>query len=186
MAGTIELLLLAQLSGPGAPVSAQADASGIAPGNVTTATAVTRQWAALPGTPAAPQAYEVFTEFNGVWGGQQLHLYGSIAGASTLLASLGALFVPSAASGDNVNGWLRLTVRVASATACRLHLAGSINDQSLNSGVVTNGTACAISGTVATGIAFAAADTIAISYAFAASVSGQSISTYGSTFTQVQ
>jgi hypothetical protein len=185
MASTIELLLLAQLSGPGTPVFAQADASGIAPGNVTTATAVTRQWAALPGTPAAPQAYEVYTEFNGTWGAQQLHLYADIAGTATLLASLGALFVPSAASGDNVNGWLKLTVRVASATACRLHLAGSINDQTLNGGVVTNGTACPISSTVTTGIAFGSADTIAISYAFAASVTGQSISTYGSTFTRL-
>lgn len=185
MASTLELLLLAQLSGPGTPAFAQTDASTIAPGNVTAATALTKQWTALPGTPAVPQAYEVYTEFNGTWGGTALNLYGDIAGTATLLATVGAVFAPSVVSGNSVNGWLRLMVRVASATTCRLHIAGSINDQSLNSGVVTNGTGCAISGTVATGVAFAAADTIAIAYAFSSSVTGQSMTTYGSTFTRL-
>jgi hypothetical protein len=185
LASTLELLLLAQLSGPGTPVFAQTDASGIAPGNVTTATALTRQWTVLPGTPASPQAYELYTEFNGTWGGERLELFADIAGTSTLLAQVGAIFAPSVASGDSVNGWLRLMVRVASATACRLHMAGSINDNSLNSGVVTNGTGCPISGTVTTGIAFAGADTIAISHAFSSSSSSQGLTTFGSTFTRL-
>lgn len=184
MASTIELLLLAQLSGPGIPAFAQTDASTIAPGNVTTAMALTKQWSALPGTPTSPQAYELATEFNGTWGAEQLRLYGDIAGTSTLLATIGAVFASGASSGDSVNGWLRLTVRVASATTCRLHLAGAINDNTLNSGVI-DATGAPITGTVATGIAFAASDTIAISHEFAASSAGQGLTTYGSTFTRL-
>ncbi len=182
MASTLELLLLAQLAGPGSPVFAQTDTSSITTGNVTTATAITVPWASLPGTPAIGQVYGLKTEFNGTWGNQLLTFYADIAGTMTSLCTIGAAL---GASGDTVNGWLDLTVRVVSATACRLHLKGVIVDSTANSGHVLDTSAAPISSTVVTGIAFAGSDTIALACAFGASVTGQTVATLGSTFTRM-
>lgn len=184
MASTIELLLLAQQSGPGSAGLASTDISAIPSGNVTAATAVTKLWPALPGTPTAGQAYELATEFNGVFGNQLLTFYADIAGTFTSMAAVGAAF---GSSGDVINGWLRLTVRVLTATTCRLQLAGAMVDTTANGGHILSGSggnAVPISSAVQFGIAFAASDTIGIGVAFGTSVSGQTVETFGSTFTR--
>lgn len=185
MASTIELLLLAQSSGPGSAPMISTDESSIPSGNVTSATAITKLWPALPGTPAAGQVYELATEFNGVFGGVVTTFYAGIAGSFTSMAAIGGTF---GASGDVINGWLKLTVRVLTATTCRLHLAGSMVDTSANSGHIltgSSGNAVPISSAVAFGITFAASDTIAVGVAFASSAAAQTIETFGSTFTRV-
>ena len=178
MASTIELLLLALLSGPGQPPMVQTDATTYASGNVTTATAVTQAWPALPGTPAAGAVYTVETAFTGTWEGNSLGFSADIGGTWYS-------FAPNIASGAfssaaAVAGWLKLTVRVTSATACKISLAGAIGE---TASAVSPGSGAVPVASSAASVTFGASDAIGLGVAFGSGSAGQGITCYGSTFT---
>lgn len=163
----------------------QTSTGGITTTNPTSPTAITAAYTVDGSNGMTVGAtHTIETWFNGTWGGQKMTVYADINGTSTALATIGAVFAAGAASGDSVNGWLQMKILVVSGTACRIHLKGSINDQTLNSGAITTGTGCPISSTVATGITIALLDTLAIAIEFAGSVPTQQIVTEGSEYTR--
>jgi hypothetical protein len=178
MASTIELLLLAQMSGPGSPVLAQAASATIPSGNATAATLVTQAWTALPGTPAVGTVYTVETEFGGAWEGNSLALAACIAG--TYYQFTPDIGSGAFSAGAALAGWLRLTVRVTAASACKISMAGAI--VATTTGLAPGSGSVAIATTPSTE-PFAGADTIGIGVLFGASNSSQTIICYGSTFT---
>jgi hypothetical protein len=180
MASTIELLLLASLSGPGTPVFAQTDPTAYSPGNVTSAAAITKSWGMLPGAPQAGQVYGIATEFTGTWQSEPLAFQVAVAGAWTQMnPSIGASAFAGAAV---IAGWLALTVRVLSATTGRFALAGAIGAVS---SAVTPGTETIGLAPLSQTLTIAASDTIALGYLFGSSAAGQGLQTYGSTFTRM-
>jgi hypothetical protein len=154
-------------------------------GNVTAPTAITDAFTIDTQNGAVPLAFHTIkTFFNGTWGGQAMTVYADISGTFTALCTVGAVFASGVASGDSVNGWLELELEVITSTTCRLHIAGSIIDSTLNAGKLTNGTGAPVSSTVATGIAMAAGGTVAIAIEFAGSAAGQTIITEGARYTR--
>jgi hypothetical protein len=172
------VLLLAQLTGSNAPPQAATDPSGFNIGNVTAGTAITKAWPMLPGTPAAGTVYTLDTEFTGTWKSNALG-YGVFIGSTftQITPSVGA---PSFST-EIVAGWLRLTVRVLSATTARVALSGAIGGSSSYTAAAENVAITPVSQT----LTVAGGDTLSIGCYFGASTAGQGLATYGSTFTTV-
>jgi Protein of unknown function (DUF2793) len=171
------VLLLASLTGANAPVACSADPTSYNPGNVTTATAFTKSWTMLPGTPSAGTVYQVTTEFTGTWQGNALAFAAGINGTWTQMnPSAGS---GSFSSGATIAGWLALTVRVLSSSTARFALAGAIGETASS---VTPGSGTIALAPLSQTLAVAASDTLALGYLFGASSSGQGLATYGSTF----
>lgn len=176
----VTLYLLAQQAAQ-PPPAAYTDTTTPASGNVTSPALITAAWATPSAAPVAGTVYTLDAELGGQWGAELCTFYADINGSFTSLATVGAAL---GSSGDNLGGWARLTVRVVSATACRLHIAGMLVDLSLNSGHMLSGSGAPLSCAPVTGVTFAGGDTIGLAVAFGASASGQTISTGGSTFTR--
>lgn len=171
------VLLLASLTGGNAPVACSADPTSYNPGNVTTATAFTKFWTMLPGTPSAGTVYMISTEFTGTWQGNALAFAVDVAGTWTSMAP--SVGTGAFSSGATIAGWLVLTVRVLSATTARFALAGAIGETASS---VTPGSGSVPLAPLSQTLTVAAADNIALGYLFGASSSGQGLATYGSTF----
>lgn len=178
MASAIELLTLARHAAfP--PSAVWTDVSSYSSGNVTAATAITKAWTALSSPPAAGTVYTLDTEFTGTYENNAFSFHALIGGTDHQ-------FLPSVAAGSwsagtAIGGWLRMTVRVTSPSACTLTLAGAVAETGTSYSPSTGGPPLAT--VPVTGAAFAAGDSIQIGVLFGASTAGQNITTYGSTFT---
>jgi hypothetical protein len=172
------VLLLAQLTGANSPPSASTDPSGYNTGNVTSATAFTKAWAMLPGTPVAGTVYEITTEFTGTWEGNAL-AFGVLVN-STWTQFSPAVGAPSFGSAATVAGWLRLTVRVQNAATARFALAGAIAETASS---WTPGTGQVALAPLSQSLTVSAGATIALACLFGASSAGQGIASYGSALT---
>lgn len=169
--------LLAALTGTNTPVASQSDATGYSPGNVTTATAFTKSWPMLPGTPTAPTVYHVITEFTGTAEGNALAFDVQIGATWTQ-------FVPAVAAGawsagQTIAGWLDLTVRVLTATTARVSLKGAVSEVTTSiSSATFQGPLAPVSQT----LTIAAGNTLTLGYHFGAGNAAQGLATYGSDF----
>lgn len=172
------VLLLAQLTGANTPPSVQADASTYASGNVTAATAVTKAWGLLPGTPAAGTVYTLETEFSGTWGTQALS-FAVQAGATWTTFSPG-IGGSSFSSGETIAGWARVTVRILSGTQAQVTVTGTAAQASAP---VTPGFGNLVFAPASQQLTVAAGGTVALGVLFAASSSAQTVKTSGSTWT---
>jgi hypothetical protein len=169
--------LLASLTGGNAPASVQTDPTEITATNPTTATAITKNWTLLPGTPQAGTVYQLATELTGTGEGNALAFAVSIAGSWVQFNP--AVGAPSFSSGAVIAAWLNLTIRVLSATTARFALAGAIAETASSWTPSTGQIAiCPLSQT----LSIAAGDTIALGLLFGASTSGQAAASYGSTW----
>ena len=172
--------LLASLTGNNTPPQVATDPSSYSSGNVTAATAVTKAWPALPGTPAAGTVYTLETEFTGTWQGNAMAFLVQAGSTWTQFApSVGA---PAFGGSAVVAGWLKLTVRVLTASTARFALAGAIGETS--SSYLPGGASIPLAPLSQT-LAVAGGDTIALGVLFGAAAAGQGIATYGSHFTTI-
>jgi hypothetical protein len=177
VASSVELLLLASLTGGNAPDICATDATSYSSGNVTTATAVTKAWPLLPGTPQAGTAYELKTEFSGTWEAVAMALNVQVNSTWTQLnPSVGA---PSWGTSTVIAGWLELAVRVQTATTARFALKGAIGETASS---YTPGSGSIALAPLSQALTIAAASTIALGVYFGSSAAGQGIATYGSTW----
>jgi len=177
---SVAALLLASLTGANAPPSVQTDPTEITATNPTTATAVTKLWPLLPGTPQAGTTYQLTCEFTGTWEGNALAFNIGIAGSWTQFNP--AVGAPSFSAGAVVAGWLNLKVRVLSASTARFALFGSIGETASS---VTPSTGEVGVTPLSQTLPIAAGNTIALGVLFGASTGGQALATYGSDFTIV-
>ena len=177
MSSSVELLLLASLTGGNAPPAVQTDPTSITVTNPTTATALTKLWTLLPGTPQAGTVYGLSCEFTGTWEGNALAFNIGIAGTFTQFNP--AVGAPSFSAGAVIAEWLNLTVRVLSATTARFALAGAIAETASSWTPSTGQIAIA---ELSQTLTIAAGNTIALGVLFGASTAGQAIASYGSTF----
>lgn len=169
--------LLASLTGLNTPVASQTDATSYNPGNVTTATAVTKAWTMLPGTPAAGTCYHIIAEFTGTFEANALAFDVQVNSAWTQFTP--AVAAAAWSSGTVIAGWLDLTVRILTATTARFALKGAIGETATSiSSATFQGPLTPVSQT----LTIAAADTLALGYHFGASNAAQGIATYGSDF----
>lgn len=171
------VLLLAQLTGANAPPTVETDPSGFNSGNVTAATAITKAWSMLPGTPVAGTVYRLRTEFTGTWEGNAMAFDVAVAGSWTQFSP--AVAAGSFSNGAVIAGWLVLTVRVLTATTARFALAGAVSETATS---VSPGSGSAPLAPLSQTLAVAGGDTLALGVLFGASTSGQGIATYGSDF----
>jgi hypothetical protein len=170
--------LLASLTGGNAPASVQTDPTEITATNPTTATALTKAWSLLPGTPQAGTVYQMSTELTGTWEANALAFNVEVGGVWIQLnPSVGA---SSFSAGAVFAAWLNLTIRVLSATTARFALAGAIAETA-SSWTASTGqvSICPLSQT----LTIAGGDTIALGIYFGASTAGQAAASYGSTWT---
>lgn len=180
MASAIELLLLAGLTGGNAPASVQTDATNIVASNPTAATAITRTWGMLPGTPQAGQAYGLTAELTGTWEGNAMAFNIAIAGSWTQFSP--AVAAGAFSSGAVIAGWLELTVRVLSANQARFALKGAVSETATS---VSPGSGSVALAPLSQTLTVAAGDTLALGVLFGASNGAQGIATYGSDFMTV-
>jgi hypothetical protein len=178
MASPIELYLMALLTGGNAPPGVQTDPTEITATNPTTATAVTKLWTLLPGTPQAGTVYGLSCEFTGTWEANALAFNIGIAGSWTQFNP--AVGAPSFSAGAVVAGWLNLKVRVLSPATARFALFGSIAETASS---VTPSTGQVDVTPLSQTLPIAAGDTIALGVLFGASTAGQALATYGSDWT---
>lgn len=177
--------LLATLTGGNAPPSVQTDATNIPASNPTTATAITKAWGMLPGTPVAGQVYTLTTELTGTWEGNALAFNVGItpAGGTAAWTQFNPAIAAGAwTAGTIVGGWLALTVRVLSATQARFAIYGAVSESTVS---VTPSTGSAAVAPISQTLAIAAGDSVAIGVLFGASNAAQGIASYGSTFTTI-
>lgn len=125
--------------------------------------------------------YSLKTWFRGTWGARDMTLYADISGTLTAVAVVDELFVPGAAAGHGIEGWIELEVAVSGPAACRLHISGAIHDTSADPNNSAS-SACPVSGSVMTGAAFEPGNTIALAAAFSGAVTGQTLIAEGSRF----
>jgi len=171
---------MALLTGGNAPASIQTDPTEITATNPTTATAITKNWTLLPGTPQAGTVYQLATELTGTGEGNALAFAVSIAG--TWIQLNPAVGAPSFSAGAVIAAWLNLTIRVLSATTARFALAGAIAETASSWTPSTGQIAiCPLSQT----LTIAAGDTIALGALFGASTAGQALASYGSHFVTI-
>jgi hypothetical protein len=180
VASTLELYLLALLSGPASPDFTLTDTSSISTGNVTSQTLITAAYPTLPGAPAGT-VYELKVPFGGVWGNQLMTIYADIAGTYTSLAVIGAA---AGSSGDTIGGTMALAAAVVSGTTCRLSLSGTFADLTVASGHLLSTSTIALASNVLTGVAFTGGNALALAIAFGGSTAGQGINTGGSRLTR--
>jgi|ERR1700722_1367128 len=177
LASAIELYLLAMSTGGNAPPAVQTDATNITQADPTTASAITKSWSLLPGTPQARQAYRLETELTLTWEANALAFGVLVGGTFTQFSpSVGA---PSFSAGAVLGAWLELRVRVLSATQARFALFGAMGTESS----YTPGTQQLSIVPVSQTLTIAAADTVSIACYFGASNASQGAASYGSTFT---
>lgn len=167
--------LLASLTGGNAPASPRTDTTNIVASNPVTATAITRTWTMLPGTPQAGQAYGLTTELTGTWEGNALAFNIAINGAWTQFSP--AVAAGAFSSGAIIAGWLELTVRVLSATQARFALKGAVSETATS---VSPGSGNVALAPLSQTLTVAAGDTLALGVLFGASSGGQGIASYGS------
>jgi hypothetical protein len=181
MASAIETYLLAMLTGNNAPALVATDPSVYNSGNVAAAAAITKAWPMLPGTPVAGTTYSLETEFSGTWGGNAFGFSVQVGTAAWMqfFPSVGA---GSFTSGAAIGGWVKLVIRVLSASTARFALFGGIAETA-NSWLPSTGQISMNQGSST--LAVAAGNTVALGCLFGASTSGQEITTYGSTWTTV-
>lgn len=174
MASTIELLLLAALSGTNAPALALTDGTTYNSGNVTTYTQISKAWPLLPGAPVAGTVYVIETEYTGVVEGNAWGFGVEVNGSYTgMTPNIGA---GAFSAGTAIGGWLRLAVRVASATSATAQLSGSVGETATS---VTSASTIALSSGSKT-LTLAAGYSFTLGVSFGASTSGQTVGTWGS------
>lgn len=169
--------LLASLTGTNTPVASQSDATSYSPGNVTTATAFTKSWTMLPGTPAAGTVYHIITEFTGTFEANALAFDVQIA--STWTQFTPAIAAAAWSAGQVIAGWLDLTVRVLTASTARVSLKGAVSETTTS---ISSSTFQGPLAPVSQSLAIAAGNTLTLGYHFGASNAAQGLATYGSDF----
>lgn len=169
--------LLASLTGVNTPVASQSDATGFSPGNVTTATAMTKAWTMLPGTPAAGTVYHIITEFTGTFEANALAFDVQIGVTWTQFTP--AVAASAWSAGQVIAGWLDLTVRVLTATTARVSLKGAISETTTS---ISSATFQGALAPVSQSLTIAAGTTLTLGYHFGAGNAAQGLATYGSDF----
>lgn len=180
MATALELFLLASMTGPSAPAVVATDPTQITVSNPTSGTAIVKAWGMVPGTPVAGTVMSIDTELTGTWEGNALAIGVLINGTFTAFTpSVGASSWSAAAV---IAGWLRLTVRVLTASTARFAIYGALGETATS---VTPGSGTVALTPVSQTLTVAASDTIALGCLFGASNGSQGVATYGSTFVTI-
>ena len=180
MSSSVELLLLASLTGANAPVACATDPTPFSAPNPVAAAALTKAWPLTPGTPQAGQVYQLATEITATFEANAMAFAVQIGGTFTQISP--AVAATAYGAGTILAGWLVLTVRVLSATTARFALAGAVSETTTS---VTPSTGSIALAPLSQTLGIAAGNTIALGVLFGASNAAQGAASYGSTFLSI-
>ena len=171
--------LLASLTGGNAPASVQTDTTNIVASNPITAAAITKAYSMAPGTPQAGQVYVLEADFTATWESNAMAFQVGIGSPAAWTQMSPAVAAGAFSGGAVLAGWLRLTIRVLSATQARFALAGAVSETVTS---VSPGSGSAPLSPLSQTLTVAAGDAIGLGVLFGASSGPQGLGTYGSTW----
>jgi hypothetical protein len=181
MASALELFLMANLTGGNTPVGCDTDPTSYTPGNVTAATALSKTWTFLPGTPVAGTVYQLDTELTATLEGNAMAFAVALNNGSGVnwTQMNPALSASAYTSGTVIGGWLSLRIRVLSPTTARFALCGALSETTVSVSPTVGSTALA---PLSQTLTVAAGTAVTLGVLFGASTSGQGAASYGSSW----